>query len=406
MIYRLIPAIIMVLLIGACSAARLSPPPDAAIDADAAFVVDETEIVIVTHSAVEARSVIRRAAPLGYRLIKTDHLAALGLTMVTLKVPTGQDGNSAIRELESLEPGVTAGINHGYTPQAQNGGSQARERFAAALMQWPPGGCPAYAAVGVLDARLIGAARQNVISADFSRSSEAESTLHGTQVVTILHSSGMLQAPRIFHADVVSPGTRLGDAAGVDALLRGMNWLMQNKVRLINISLAGPYNKILDRAVANATRAGVIIVAPVGNSGPNEPVRYPAAFASTIAVTAIDADHRIYRKATHGPRVDFSAPGVDVAVLQARGTAFVSGTSFAAPFVTMRIAADPDFARAARPERLRSLLAREALDLGQSGHDPVFGFGLIKAPAGCRAGPLAKTRRTVAAWHHQDMRFL
>jgi hypothetical protein len=384
MTHRFVLTGLLVLLLGACSAARLNPPSDAAVAADAAQVVDEREIVVVTHSAREARSVIRRSATLGYSLVKTDELPALGLTMVTLQVPPRQDGASAIRELESLEPGVTAGINHGYTPQGESGAAALRDGYAATVMQWPPGGCPAHAAIGVLDARLTGPARQSVTTADFSRSAQAEASLHGTQVVTIMQASGMLQSPRIFHADVVSPGTKLGDAASVDALLRGIDWLMQNKVRLINVSLAGPYNKILDRAIGNAARAGVVIVAPVGNSGPGGPVRYPAAFASTIAVTAIDADHQIYRNAVRGPRVDFSAPGVDIAVPQKAGKTFVSGTSFAAPFVTMRIAADPGMAGTAKPDRIRSGLSRNARDLGSKGHDPVFGNGLVRAPDSCR----------------------
>lgn len=385
MTHRSVLTAMLILILGACNAARLNLPPDAAVEADAAQVVDETEIVVVTHSAREARSVIRRSATLGYSLIKTDQLPALGLTMVTLQVPPRQDGASAIRELEALEPGVTAGINHGYTPQGKGDASALRDGYAATVMEWPPGGCPSHAAIGVLDARLTGPARQSVTTADFSRSAEVEATLHGTQVVTILQTSGMLRSPRIFHADVVSPGTRLGDAASVDALLRGMDWLMQNKVRLINVSLAGPYNKILDRAIGNAARAGVVIVAPVGNSGPGGPVRYPAAFASTIAVTAIDADHQIYRAAVRGNRVDFSAPGVDIALPQPAGRAFVSGTSFAAPFVTMRIAADPKIAGSPNPDQIRSGLSRNVRDLGAKGHDPVFGNGLVRAPDSCRA---------------------
>lgn len=375
----------LTLLLSACTAARLNLPSNAVVAAESAQVVDETEIVLVTHSAREARAVIRRSAGLGYRLVMTDELPALGLTMVTLQVPPRQDGASAIRELEGLEPGVTAGVNHGYTPGGQSNAAALRDGFAATLMQWPMGGCPAHAAIGVLDARLSGALRSQVTTADFSRSPEIESSLHGNQVMTILLTSGMLRSPRIFHADVVSPGTRLGEAASVDALLRGLNWLMENKVRLINVSLAGPYNKILDRAVGNATRAGVIIVAPVGNTGPNGPVRYPAAFASSIAVTAIDADARIYRAAARGARVDFSAPGVDIAVPQKTGKTFVSGTSFAAPFITMRIAADADMAEVTKPERVRTALARNALDLGAKGHDRVFGNGLVIAPQNCQA---------------------
>lgn len=372
----------LALTLAGCQAARLNPPQDAEISADAAFVVDETEIVVVTPSQLEARNLVRRASTLGYELIANDDLDGMGLAMLTLRIPANQDGASAIRELEGLEPGVTAGVNHAYLPQAQGSSAQSRE-YAPELLRWRSSGCSTRVPIGVLDAKLVGPARLKVTTANFSRSNANEKALHGTQIVTLINESGLLRGPRVFHADVVSPNSKVGDTASVDSMLRGLNWMLRNDVRLINVSLAGPYNKILDRAFANAARAGAVIVAPAGNAGPRQKVRYPAAFASTIAVTAVDANAQVYRNASRGQKIDFSAPGVDVAIKLPARRIYATGTSFAAPFVTMRIAADPKLSGLKRASAIRQELASNVADLGAAGHDPVYGYGLIRAPQGC-----------------------
>ena len=120
------------------------------------------------------------------------------------------------------------------------------------------------------------------------------------------------------------------------------------------------------------------IVAAVGNDGADAAPRYPAALGNVIAVTAVDADGQIYRKAVRGPYVDVAAPGVDI---YAAGR-FVSGTSMAVPFVTARIAADPDLYPAPTAS-IRKQLSASARDLGLPGRDTVYGAGLVLAKPGC-----------------------
>lgn len=172
--------------------------------------------------------------------------------------------------------------------------------------------------------------------------------------------------------------------ASVDTMLRGLNWSIEEDVRLINISLSGPYNKILDRAFQRAESNGVIVVAAAGNVGPDQPVQYPAGFSSTLAVTAVDADEMVYENAVRGQSIDFSAPGVDIALHSNTGLQYVTGTSIAAPFVTLRIAADSDISGPSDLSRVRQELARSTRDLGKQGHDETFGYGLITAPPPCR----------------------
>ena len=174
-------------------------------------------------------------------------------------------------------------------------------------------------------------------------------------------------------------------AAGVDAILRAIDWLHGSGVRLVNVSLAGPYNKILDRGLAAAAERGMVIVAAVGNDGPAAPPRYPAAFDFVIAVTAVDADLAPYARAPRGRYVDFSAPGVDVFVPLGGGGRYMTGTSIAAPFVTAMIASSPEAASLGSVAAIRGSLAQQAVDLGAAGSDDTFGAGLARAPDACRA---------------------
>lgn len=383
MIRQTLASIAALSLASACQTTSLDLPEDAAIEAFEADVIDSREIVVITPSAIDARSLVQKALPLGYRVRARDDLQGLDLVMLTLEIPAGQDGGSAIRELEGLEPSVTAGVNHGYLPEGAATATRDLD-YAAKLLGWSADGCPAAGPIGLLDTAIPGAMADRIVSRDFSRRTGlAETPDHGEDILGVIMAPGMLTELDVLHADVVSPSDGLGDAASVDTLLRGINWMIENDVRLVNISLAGPYNKILDRAFQLAAQKGVIIVAAAGNDGPNAGLRYPAGFASTLAVTAIDADLRVYKNAVRGERLDFSAPGVDVQA-GLDGPRFVSGTSIAAPFVTLRIAGDRDLMELSDVDAVREVLAGTVTDLGSDGHDPVFGYGLITAPPDCR----------------------
>ena len=108
---------------------------------------------------------------------------------------------------------------------------------------------------------------------------------------------------------------------------------------MINISLVGPPNRLVERAV-NAIRArGINLVAAVGNDGPAAPPQYPASYGGVVAVTGVDARGRALPEAGKAAHLDFAAPGADMAAaLPGQGYAKVRGTSFAAPLATARLA--------------------------------------------------------------------
>ena len=123
--------------------------------------------------------------------------------------------------------------------------------------------------------------------------------------------------------------------ATVERVVAAVDWLGGGGIRLVNMSLETGSNPVLDFAMSSAAAKGMILVAAAGNGGKDAPPAYPAAHPDVIAVTAIDADARIYKKANRGDYIDLAAPGVDVWAAKAGGGgSYRSGTSFAVPFVS------------------------------------------------------------------------
>ena len=328
-----------------------------------------------------------RAAGRGYQVERRDALAGLDLVMLTFRLPPGRSRRAAIRELEALAPGVTVGLNHAYRPEPGAGGSGGRT-YAGALLAWPDTGCPAHLPVGVLDTGIglgsdsLPGAR--IVTRSFADGASAADA-HGAAVAELLAGPGRLRDAQLFYAAVVGNVPGADPAAGVDAIMRAIEWLHDSGVRLVNVSLAGPYNKILDRGLAAAADRGMVIVAAVGNDGPGAPPRYPAAFDFVIAVTAVDADLDPYARAPRGSYVDFAAPGVDVFVPLA-GTRPVHDRDLdRGPLCDRLDRLQPRCRSAGSVAAVRASLARDAVDLGAAGNDDTFGAGLARAPQSCRA---------------------
>lgn len=123
--------------------------------------------------------------------------------------------------------------------------------------------------------------------------------------------------------------------------MRALAWAASKKPSVINISLVGPANRTLARAVGALRARGIALVAAVGNDGPAAPAQYPASYPGVIAVTGVDRNNRALREAGRATHLDFAAPGADLAAaLPGKGYTEVRGTSFAAPFVAARLAAN------------------------------------------------------------------
>jgi len=343
--------------------------------------LDDRELIVLTDGPVQ--TLIETAQSKGYQLRAIHPLEALNDKLVVFEIPDGQTIPGAIAEIEAALPEVTAGAHHLYRLQAD----ESARGFAETMIGWPADGCRIRQRVGIIDAGVAGTHPGlndgRIIQQSFTPSDAAPRTDHGSLMADLLVGPGKLRGDPLFSANVIDPDISGPSAAGVVSILRGMNWMRENGVDVVNISLAGPRNKLLNRGLGEAAANGVVIVAAAGNSGPSSPPLYPAAFPFTIAVTAIDTNMQIYDRAVRGPHIDVAAPGVDVLVQSDTGVRLAKGTSVAAPFATAILAADPNLATT-NIEAVKDQLAKGAIDLGPSGSDPVFGAGLISAQFSCQ----------------------
>ena len=357
---------------------------------DRPAVIDNRELLVMTaDSSTGLMSTVKR---LGYAVVRVEPLDGLGGdTLITLRIPAGRTIPQAINEVEKLYPVATAGANHAYTLQAV----PKDQDFANPMIGWPATGCAAVRPVGILDSGLgpqhPALKSGQVIQKSFHHTKSAPRSDHGALVAEILIGQGRLSGARLYSANVVDPTRGKGDVAGVDAILRGVDWLRGRGVTLINISLAGPFNKLLNRGLGRAAAEGVVFVAAAGNQGPEAAPQYPAAFEFALAITAVDQNQSIYRRSVQGNHIDFAAPGVDIVLSSAGRLRIISGTSAAAPYVTAAIAADPTLRQAKNLGAVRERLAQNARDLGATGRDSVFGTGLVRAPKGCTRPSGART---------------
>ena len=209
---------------------------------------------------------------------------------------------------------------------------------------------------------------------------------HGTGIAGIIAARGQLQGvdPQAVVLSVRAFPAAEGDApaeATSLALLRGVDWAVDQTADVINMSLAGPPDPMVDAAVEEAMKAGVIVVAAAGNNGPGAPPAYPAAVKGVAAVTAIDARGALFKDANHGAYISVAAPGVDVlSDIPGGGVALATGTSQAAAHVSGVMAMLRALKPGVTPAAALEVVSRTASPLGAGGNGG-FGAGRLDAAA-------------------------
>lgn len=197
--------------------------------------------------------------------------------------------------------------------------------------------------IGLVDGRIDKShpafADQIIVEKNFLRGKDVNQD-HATAIASILIGNapdegfdGLMRGARIYSAVVLRNAPHDKKLASVAVTLESFDWLLSQNVRLINVSLAGEHNRVLERLVDTLLKRGMLIFAAAGNNGPDAPPAYPAAIDGVFAITAIDAAGRPYKHANKGNYIDLAAPGVDIWAATAGGSgAYKSGTSFAVPY--------------------------------------------------------------------------
>ncbi len=314
---------------------------------------------------------IKMAKHRGYSVVDKVKLPALNILMVRLRAPRGMTATQAIQALRLEDPDTFYELDHYFG--VTGGGLDGNAGDAMLDMKVPSS---SRFTIGMIDTAVWQQATlrsARVEAKDFANRSGKPPYAHGTAVASILHRQG---AVRIVSANVFSADGHPYSSA--ESIARAVNWMVERKVPVINISIAGPRNALVDRVIASATARGHIIVAAAGNGGPNAPAAYPAASPGAVAVTAIDRTGKVYLNANRGPYIYMSAIGVGIGAEAPDGTLRPhSGTSFAAPFVSASLARCQANANVRNGQNCISLMEKRARDLGAPGRDPIYGYGLL-----------------------------
>jgi subtilisin family serine protease len=224
---------------------------------------------------------------------------------------------------------------------------------------------------------------------------------HGTAIAGLIAAHGKLMgaAPdaRILAVRAFDPDGE-GAKGTTFNILKGLDWAAAHGARVINMSFAGPSDPELHRSLAAAHKKGIVLVAAAGNAGPKSPPLYPAADPDVIAVTATDADDKLFEQSNRGDYVAIAAPGADILVVNAEGGyEALSGTSFSAAEVSGIVALMLQREPALSPDKARDILMATAKDLGPKGRDPLFGAGLADAYGAVMAETPAEKPPVVSA---------
>ena len=212
-----------------------------------------------------------------------------------------------------------------------------------------------------------------------------------------------------------------------DVVARGVRYAVDNGAKVLNMSIGrtGPPAPVVQEAIQYAVSRGAFVVVAAGNDFQNgNPTPRPADVAPQIdgmvSVAAIGRDRSRARYSSTGSFVELAAPGGDQVrdglaggILQqtydrdmtetylqgpSRYRAprfdvfvydFFQGTSMAAPHVS-GFAALLIQQGITSPAAIEAMMKRYATDLGSSGRDDEFGFGLINPRAALRGMGLVR----------------
>lgn len=217
----------------------------------------------------------------------------------------------------------------------------------------------------------------------------ADENGHGT------HIAGIVAAQRNGVGVVgVAPKAELyvAKAFGADgktdypAIEKSVHWLWDRNVDVINMSFSSAYTSARYRSLIwDTNKRGISIICAAGNEGEHgeNTIGYPANYAETVAVSAVDINKNIADFSSRGKAAEICAAGIDVYSTYPGGKyATLSGTSMACPIITGAVAilqakGYMRYGRRLTPEEIRLLLNIYTEKPGIKGRDRSYGYGIF-----------------------------
>ena len=284
------------------------------------------------------RADLAKVRKAGFGIVASERDPILASSVIVLSIPAGMTTPAAMVSIRRAAPKMAVEFDHVYEPA----GGPLAATTVALVASSAAAASSGRALIGMVDGGVAESPALGSATIDQKGfAGPPQATGHGTAIASLIVGSdgkfrGAAPDAALLVADVYGGNPAAGSAL---AIVKAMSWITAQRPSVINVSLVGPRNRLVERAVAAALARGIKVVAAIGNDGPAAPPLYPASQAGVIAVTGVDATNRALAEAGQPSHLDYSAPGADMAAaLPGKGYANVRGTSFAAPFVSARLA--------------------------------------------------------------------
>ena len=157
---------------------------------------------------------------------------------------------------------------------------------------------------------------------------------------------------------------------------------------IVNLSLSGGLNETmkeeLDKAIHELVESNVPVFCSAGNDGQEVLNKYPSCLQGPICVSALNEDGTKAPYSTWHNEVDFAEWGTNCTGLSPMGmSTTMSGTSMSCPNAAAKAgliccAFAKSTGRWPTEPELYSALKACAVDLGEAGKDPYFGYGFLQ----------------------------
>lgn len=317
------------------------------------------------------------AASLGMAVLRETSFGDGPEKSVVLGAPASLTTAQALERLRALDPDGIYDFNHIYTGSGATGPDDAPSAAG------PASPAPDTVRVGLVDSGVDTghAALRSARVQRWGCKGEPKPAQHGTAVAALMVGQaqrfrGVNPRASLLAADIYCD---LPTGGSADRIAGALAWMSRERVGVVNMSIVGPPNRMLEQVVKLMIRRGHLIVAAVGNDGPAAPPLYPASYPGVVGVTAVDKRGRTLPEAARGAQVMFAAPGSNMVSADAGNGGFrqVRGTSFAAPIVAAMLAAD---AQSPDPVRAKAALARLAAQARREpggGISNALGYGIV-----------------------------
>jgi subtilisin family serine protease len=209
---------------------------------------------------------------------------------------------------------------------------------------------------------------------------------HGTHVAGIAAGAGRTHQGVAPEASIYVAKVLHGDGSGyMSEVMAGLEWAVQQQVRVVNLSLGGigpcDGTDALSTACDAAVGQGVVVCVAAGNYGPGpSTIGPPGCARKPLTVGACSNQDTIAIFSARGPtgdgrvKPDVLMPGVDIVSCRAQGTAMgspvdalytrASGTSMATPHVAGTVALLLEVFPHLTPAQVKERLMDTAKDLG------------------------------------------